>query len=86
MYDLEEGQLIECTWLDPVVASSWVDKVDKFWKFECHSVGYVHRATEEGLILTACYGLDPDGDKSLLLRQHIPWICITDLYVLTMKG
>ena len=86
MYDLVEGQLIECNWLDPVAASHWVDSVSKFWKFECHSVGYVHAATEEGLILTACYGVDPNGDKSTLLRQHIPWISITDLFILTKKG
>ena len=88
MYDLVEGQLVECTWLDPAAASSWVDasSVDKLWKFECYSVGYVHKVDSDGLILTACYGLDLDGDKSLLLRQHIPWICITDLYILTTKG
>ncbi len=84
MYDLKPGQLVECDWLDPVAGSEWVsaEKVKTFWKFRCRSVGYVHAVTEDGLILTACYGTDPDGDKDLLLRQHIPWICITDLWIL----
>jgi len=85
MYDLKPGQLIECDWIDPVVASTWVDasNVTLFWKFLCRSVGYVHAVKEDGLILTACHGTDPDGDQSLLLRQHIPWTCITDLWILS---
>ena len=84
MYDLKPGQLVECDWIDPCVASTWADakSVDTFWKFRCRSTGYVHMVTEDGLILTACHGVDPDGDKSLLLRQHIPWGSITDIWVL----
>lgn len=84
MYDLKPGQLIECDWLDPVVVATWVDaeNVVTFWRCCCRSVGYVHAATEDGLILTACYGTDPNGGKDLLLRQHIPWLCITELWVL----
>ena len=84
MYDLKPGQRIECDWLDPVAGSNWIDNEDvkTFWKFRCRSIGYVHAVTEDGLILTACFGTDPDGDISLLLRQHIPWACITDLWIL----
>jgi len=87
MYDLEPGQLIECEWLDPAAASEWMDatRINHFWKFICRSVGYVHKVEPDGIILTACYGTDLDGDKSLLLRQHIPWICITDLWILEEK-
>lgn len=83
MYNLKPGQLVECDWLDPVASSDWTDvKNITFWKYCCRSVGYVHAVTEDGLILTACYGTDPTGDKDLLLRQHIPWMCITDIWVL----
>jgi hypothetical protein len=34
------------------------------------------------LVLTACYGEGPKGERSLLLRQHLPWECITDLWIL----
>lgn len=83
MYDLKPGQLIECDWLDPAAASEWARaKNVTFWEYRCRSIGYVHMVTEVGLTLTACYGVDPDGDKDLLLRQYIPWICITDLWIL----
>lgn len=84
MYDLKPGQLVECDWIDPAVASTWVgaENIVTFWKCCCRSVGYVHLVTEDGLILTACYGTDPDGSKDLLLRQHIPWASITDLWIL----
>ena len=83
MYDLKVGQLIECIWFDPAVGATWMDSTDvKFWKYTCQSIGYVHKVEPEGLILTACYGNDPDGDRSLLLRQYLPWGSITDLWVL----
>ena len=84
VYDLKPGQLVECEWLDPAAGSDWKDAAEiiALWKFVCRSVGYVHAAGPDGLILTACYGEDPDGDRSLLLRQHLPWNAITDLWVL----
>lgn len=83
MYDLKPGQLIEVNWLDPAVGSTWIDAEDViFWKFRCRSVGYVYATTDEGLIITACYGVDPDGNKSLLLRQYIPWASITEVWIL----
>lgn len=83
MYDLKPGQLVECDWLDPVAASEWISAKDTiFWKYRCRSVGYVHAVTEDGLFLTACYGTDPNDGKDLLLRQHIPWICITEVWIL----
>ena len=87
MYDLKPGQLIECEWLDPSCSSKWIDAADvtAFWKFSCRSVGYVHRSDPEGLTLTACYGEDHEGDRSLLLRQYLPWSCITDLWVLSVE-
>lgn len=83
MYDLKPGQLVECDWLDPAVGSTWMDVEDViFWKWHCRSVGYVHAVTEVGLILTACYGADPNGGKSILLRQYIPWGSVVDLWIL----
>lgn len=83
MYDLKPGQLIECDWIDPAASSDWMDaKHVTFWEFRCRSVGYIHAVEEIGLTLTACYGVDKDGDSSLLLRQYIPWGCIIDLWVL----
>ena len=84
MYHLKLGQLVECEWLDPVAGSEWKDAPEacKFFRFVCRSVGYVQSVEEEGFILCACYGTDPDGDRSLLLRQHLPWGCITELWIL----
>lgn len=84
MYNLKHGQLVECEWVDPAVAADWEDAkdVNKCWRFLCRSVGYVHLAEPNGLVLTPCYGTDPDGDRSLLLQQFLPWGCITDLWIL----
>lgn len=85
MYNLKPGQLIECEWIDPVVASDWQDagEVNECYKFLCRSVGYVHSAKLDGLVLIACYGVDPDSrDQSILLQQHLPWGCITSLWIL----
>ncbi len=87
MYNLKPGQLIECEWVDPAVAAAWTEAKDvtKCWKFLCRSVGCVHLADSDGLVLTASYGTDPDGDRSLLLQQFLPWGCITDLWILQTK-
>ncbi|KKM99474.1 hypothetical protein LCGC14_1147460 [marine sediment metagenome] len=84
MYDLKPGQLVECDWLDPAAASEWQEAkhTSVFWRIRCRSVGYVHLVGVDGVILTASYGEDPDGDRALLLRQHLPWNCITDVWVL----
>ncbi len=84
MYDVKPGQLVECDWIDPAAASGWKDasEVTACWRFVCRSVGYVHAVGSDGLVLTACYGEDPEGDQSLLLRQHLPWECIKTLWVL----
>ena len=84
MYNLKPGQLIECEWVDPAVVANWeISKsVDTFWRFLCRSVGYVHATGPSGLVLTACYGEDPDGEQSLLLQQFLPWGCITDVWIL----
>lgn len=88
MYDLKVGQLIECEWLDPAASSDWKDakEVSNFYRFVCRSVGYVHATGSDGLVLTACYGEDSDGDRSLLLRQHLPWNCITELWILRVES
>ena len=83
MYNLRPGQLVECEWIDPAVVADWQEiKGVKFYRFLCRSVGYVHSAGPDGLILTACYGEDPDGEQSLLLQQFLPWGCITDVWIL----
>ncbi len=88
MYDLKPGQLIECEWVDPAAASDWKPgaEVTGFWRFLCHSVGFVHALDSGGLVLTACYGVDPEGDRSLLLRQHLPWNCIIDLWLIEVEN
>ncbi len=84
MYDLKPGQLVECDWIDPAAVSDWKysGEVTALWLFRCRSVGYVHLIDQNGLVLTSCYGDDPDGNRSLLLRQHLPWNCITNLWIL----
>ncbi len=88
MYDLKPGQLIECIWVDPAVHAAWEEAkgVTKCFKFLCRSVGYVHLIDEYGLVLTACYGEDFDGEQSLLLQQFLPWGCITDVWILQTEG
>ena len=82
-YDLKPGQLIECEWVDPAVVASWEDVEDTgYYRFLCRSVGYVHKADSEGLILTACYGTAPGGARSLLFQQFLPWGCIEKLWIL----
>jgi len=86
VYKLKPGQLVECEWVDPAVFADWQDSEDvKFYRFLCRSVGYVYTAKSEGLILTACYGTDPDGAQSLLLQQFLPWGSITDLWILKTR-
>ena len=86
-YDLTPGQLIECKWVDPSASSDWKDAkaATTFYRFVCRSVGYVHATGPDGLVLTACYGDDDSGERSLLLRQCLPWNCITDLWVLEVS-
>lgn len=87
MYNLKPGQLIECEWVDPMVVADWQDarEVSKYEQFLCRSVGYVHLVDSNGLVLTACYGTDPNGDRSLLLQQYLPWGCIASLWILQTK-
>ena len=83
-YDLKVGQLVECEWLDPMAGSDWkeIGDVTELERFLCMSVGFVHVLSPVGLILTACYGEDLEGDRSLLLRQYLPWCCITEVWIL----
>ncbi|MEE9548714.1 MAG: hypothetical protein V3V68_05100 [Nitrosomonadaceae bacterium] len=87
MYDLKPGQLIECIWIDPAVHADWENakSVTKCYRFLCRSVGYVHLTDTNGLILTACYGEDLEGEQSLLLQQFLPWGSITDLWILQLE-
>ena len=87
MYDLKSGQLVECEWIDPATHANWEEAKDvtKCYRFLCRSVGWVHLTDMFGLVLTACYGTDPDGDQSLLLQQFLPWGSITDLWVLQVE-
>ena len=82
-YNIKPGQLIEVHWLDPAAASDWKDAGEVlFYEFRCRSVGWVHLLDNTGVVLTACDGCDPNNERSLLLRQHIPWDCIQDLWVI----
>lgn len=82
-YNLKPGQLAEIEWVDPAAASHWVDAgtVTECVKFTCRSVGFVHAMDDYGVVLVASCGEDADGDRSLLLRQHLPWVCITGVHV-----
>lgn len=87
MYNIKPGQLVEVHWIDPASASDWKNaEAVSFYEFRCQSVGWVHFANDVGLVLTACYGCDLNNDRSLLLRQHLPWTSITDLWVLNVTG
>ncbi len=83
-YDLKPGQRVEINWIDPAGLAEWVDaqSLTQCWKVTCRAIGYVHTSDDYGVVLTASYGDDPDGDRMLLFRQHIPWACMTDVWVL----
>lgn len=82
MYDIKPGQLVEIDWIDPSVASNWVeaDEISCLPKIICHSVGWIHLVDNDGIVLTACY-CDYEG-QDLLLRQNLPWGCITQIWIL----
>ena len=84
MYDLKLGQLVECEWLDPAVGAFWVaaNDVTRCYTNFCVSVGFVHTFDDVGLVLTPSFAVDTDGDENLLLRQYLPWGCITRVWIL----
>lgn len=87
MYDIKPGQLVEVEWIDPSASVDWIgtEKVTEFPKITCYSVGWVHLTDDGGLILTACYGIEKDvgeNDTDLLLRQYLPWGCVTQIWIL----
>lgn len=86
-YNIKPNQLVEVHWLDPAAASDWKDtEAISFYEFKCRSVGWVYLLNDTGVVLTACDGTDPDNNLSSLLRQHIPWGCIQDLWVFEIEG
>lgn len=82
MWNIKSGQLVEIDWLDPSVGSQWEDasKITACAQFVVKSIGWVHVVDDFGCVLTASY--EPDGDKQLLLRQHLPWGCIQEIWIL----
>lgn len=82
MWNIKPGQLVEIHWIDPCAASHWEDsdKVSACARFLIKSVGWVHVVDDVGVVVTASF--EVDGDKQLLLRQHLPWGCIQEIWKL----
>lgn len=85
-WNVKPGQLIEVHWVDPCVASHWEDRVNVTAcnRFVSEAVGWVHVVDDFGIVLTASREIE--GEKQLLLRQHLPWGCIEEVWVLETKG
>ena len=83
MWNIKPGQLVEIHWVDPCAASHWVDadKISVCSEFIIQSVGWVHLTDDVGVVLTA--SLEVGGDEQLLLRQHLPWGCIHEVWILS---
>lgn len=82
MWNIKPGQLVEIHWVDPCVGADWQDSsaIDACMQFRIKSIGWVHLVDDFGCVLTA--SCEPDGDKQLLLRQHLPWGCIQEIWKL----
>ncbi len=80
MYNIKPGQLVEIHWIDPSVGSHWADpnEISACRKVSVKSVGWVYLMDDVGVVLAASY--ESDGDKQTLLRQHLPWGCIQDIW------
>lgn len=81
-WNIKPGELVEVIWLDPAAASHWEDpsEITGCLQIRCRSVGWVHAVDDYGCVLTACY--EPNDREQLLLRQHLPWGCIEEVWIL----
>ncbi len=83
--NIKPGQLVEVHWNDPCVSSHWRDSDDITIckRFCSRSVGWIHLVDDFGCVLTASQ--EVDGEKQLLLCQHLPWDCIENLWILEVE-
>lgn len=84
MWNIKPGQLVEIHWIDPCAASHWenADEITACEQFIAKCVGWVHLVDDFGCVITACLSLSDDKNKPLLLRQHLPWGCIQEIWKL----